>query len=235
MNAASSLEPSRPVKHGKNYVSAINRLAGLPDVFTGSDLTLLCGWSKQVASTYLASWRRAGLIKSLGGRADVHMNLVVERVPALEKAFVRAYPLSCKIGADILRNAGWTTQIVSRVEVAIPSDVPVHGIEDLDLALRPVGWFHRLRPGMDINPGALTRLRPAWALAEMIFRAQDRRVRDAWLLAPDDLELEEAFGDPEMPRAAAALGVEHLVDVDAYEMLFAQLESNERLRDRQRG
>jgi hypothetical protein len=38
-----------------------------------------------------------------------------------------------------------------------------------------------------------------------------------------------------MPRAAAALGVEHLVDVDAYEMLFAQLEFSEHLRDRQRG
>lgn len=37
---------------------------------------MLFGWSSRTASTYLANWRRAGLVPSLGGRSDVHMNLV---------------------------------------------------------------------------------------------------------------------------------------------------------------
>jgi hypothetical protein len=61
------------------YTSAISRLGTLPEVFTGSNVTVLMGWKSGICSSYLAQWRKAGLIKSLGGRSDVHMNLVRNR------------------------------------------------------------------------------------------------------------------------------------------------------------
>ena len=35
----------------KTYTSASKRLETLPEIFTGSDLTMLCGWRSQIAST----------------------------------------------------------------------------------------------------------------------------------------------------------------------------------------
>ena len=52
--------------------------------------------------------------------------------------------------------------------------------------------------------GAVKRLLPARALADMLARASDRRVRKAWLLAPDDLDLDAAQQDPQMQEALAA-------------------------------
>lgn len=200
---------------GKAYTSAIKRLEALPEIFTGGDLTMLCGWSSPIASTYLANWRKAGLVKSLGGRSDVHMNLVLNRHVNAEAALRRVFPLATKIGADILREAGWTTQIPSLPEVAVPQPGPIYAVEGFALTGRPNKWFAKVAPGVQHVDDGLMRLTPAWALVDMVARALDRRVRHAWLLAPDDLELGEAREDKALPVALAAFGVDEQYLTDA--------------------
>lgn len=213
----------------KIYTSASKRLETLPEVFTGSDLTMLCGWRSQIASTYLANWRRAGFVKSLGGRSDVHMNLVRNRHANPEAALRRVFPQGTKVGADILREAGWTTQIPSLPEVAIPQPGPIYAVEGFLLTGRPNKWFTKVAPGLVQVHDGLLRLQPAWALVDMVARALDKRVRQAWLLAPDDVELAEARQDLSLPAALAALGVDanHLSD-PGYAQLYDQLMGKER-------
>jgi hypothetical protein len=190
------------------YTSAVQRLAGLPEVFTGGELAVLFGWKSGICSSYLAQWRKAGLIQSLGGRSDVHMNLVRNRQldPAL--ALRRAYPQAVKLGVDVLREAGWTTQIPSTIEVAIPVGSSAYSLDGFALSTRTAKWYQRIAPGMERVQHGLDRLRPAWALADMLARAQDARVRHAWLLDPEDLDLEAARADNQMPSALKAHDLE---------------------------
>lgn len=188
----------------QTYISATRRLNELAEVFTGRDLTVKFQWSAVTASTYLANWRKAGLIRSLGGHSDVHLNLVKNCTPNLEAALRRALPEACKIGVDVLREAGWTTQIVAQPEVAILPGSPSYKLADFQLVVRSAAWFARIAPGMLDQDNAAKRIVPAWALADMLARASDRRVRKAWLLAPDDLDLTAAQQAPQMRAALAA-------------------------------
>ncbi|MEZ5646744.1 MAG: hypothetical protein R3E94_02850 [Burkholderiaceae bacterium] len=216
----------------KTYTSAVDRLKELPEVFTGTDLNMVFGWTSGISSTYLANWRRAGLVRSLGGRSDVHMNRVVNPKVNPETALRRAYPQSVKVGVDILREAGWTTQIPTRPEVAVPQSGPVYSVEDFDLVARSDAWFERVRPGMENAPAAIARLRPAWALADMIARAQDRRVRSPWLLDPQDIDLEAAAADKDMEKALAAFGLDpQCFSPDGYADLYDGLQMRPHPRD----
>ncbi len=204
----------------RQYMSATQRLSTLPEVFTGSDLTIVFGWKSAVASTYLALWRKAGLVKSLGGRSDVHMNLVQNRRVNPELALRRAYPRAIKVGVDVLRQAGWTTQIPSVVDVAIPKASGLHVIEGFRLRHRSDKWFEAVSNGVQKVTLGIDQLQPAWALADMLARAQDRRVQEAWLLDPDDLDLDAVFTDKNLPQAMAAMGVVMQAPED-YEGLYA--------------
>ena len=189
----------------RNYTSAIERLRVTPEVFTGSELTVLFGWKSAIASSYLANWRKAGLVKSLGGRSDIHMNLVRNPHINPELALRRAFPLAIMVGVDRLRAAGWTTQIPTLPEVAIALTSSRYSIDGFALTVRPEKWFQTVKPGVEKVAGGIDRLRPAWALADMINRAQDRRVRHAWLLDPDDLDLNSVLRSNTRSDLAAAL------------------------------
>jgi len=189
----------------RNYTSAIERLRVIPEVFTGSELTVLFGWKSAIASSYLANWRKAGLVKSLGGRSDIHMNLVRNPHINPELALRRAFPLAILVGVDRLRAAGWTTQIPTLAEVAIALTSSRYSIDGFALTVRPEKWFQTVKPGVEKVAEGIDRLRPAWALADMISRAQDRRVRHAWLLDPDDLDLHSVLRSNTRSDLAAAL------------------------------
>lgn len=192
----------------RTYTSAIQRLAGLPEVFTGGDLTVLFGWSSGICSSYLAQWRKAGLVQSLGGRSDVHMNLVRNRQASSELALRRAYPQAVKLGVDVLREAGWTTQIPQTVELAVPTGSAMYSLDGFVLSTRTAKWYQRISPGIERAQQGLDRLRPAWALADMLARAQDARVRHAWILDPEDLDLAAVRADKQMEPALRALGLD---------------------------
>ena len=201
------------------YTSAVQRLLELPEVFTGSDLTIKFQWTSATASTYLAKWRRAGLVRSLGGRSDVHMNLVRNREVSAEVALRRAYPRAIKVGVDVLRQAGWTTQIPSEVDVAIPQSSVPHALAGFVLSRRPERWYALVMPGVDKVVVGIDQLRPAWALVDMMARARDGRVAGAWLVDPEDLDMDSAFSDKDMTKALAYWGL-GAMDPVAYEALF---------------
>lgn len=190
------------------YTSAIERLASLPEVFTGRDLTVLYGWTSGICSSYLAQWRKAGLIESLGGRSDVHMNRVGNRLLNFELALRRAYPQALKLGVDVLRAAGWTTQIPSSIEVAVPTGSAAYSVKGFAISTRTAKWMERARPGVERVQDGLDRLQPAWALADMLARARDARVRHVWLLDPEDVDWQAARANKQIEPALKAMGLE---------------------------
>ena len=195
-----------PQTHKQGYTSAIQRLASLPEVFTGGDLAVLFGWKSGICSSYLASWRKAGLVQSLGGRSDVHMNLLRHQANP-ENALRRAYPQAVKVGIDVLREAGWTTQIPSVIDIAVPSGSSLHALPGFTLTTRTAAWYAKVRPGTERTAQGADRLHPAWALADMLARAQDARVRHAWLPAPDDLDMLAIMRCKQLAPALQALGL----------------------------
>nr|WP_315242618.1 hypothetical protein [uncultured Albidiferax sp.] len=190
-----------------SYTSATQRLLQIPEVFTGSDLTILCGWTSAIASSYLAQWRKAGLVRSLGGRSDVHMNLVRNRHVHPDLALRRAFPHALKVGVDVLRDAGWTTQIPTLTEVAVPTGSSLYTLSGYALGTRTAIWFQVVAPGITQVAQGISSLQPAWALADMLARAQDRRIRHAWLLDPEDIDLHAARQDKDSALALQALGL----------------------------
>jgi hypothetical protein len=189
------------------YVSALDRLRELPAVFSGRDLTVRFAWTAALASSYLAQWRRAKLVRSLGGHSDVHMNLVAQPQADEQRALRMAFPRAVVLGAEVLRGAGWTTQVPHRPDVAVPVSGPRYAVEGFNLEPRTERWYARVSPGVQQVAGSVARLAPAWALADMIARAQDARVRGAWLLAPDDIDLDAARADAALPQALHAFGL----------------------------
>ena len=152
------------------------------------------------------------------------MNLVRNRHVNPEAALRRVFPQATKVWADVLRKAGWTTQIPSSPEVAVPQPGPLYAVEGFLLTGRPAKWFAKVAPGILQVHDSVVRLQPARALADMVTSAVDKRVRHACLLAPDDLESSAARQDLTLPAALAASAVDehHLTD-KGYAQLYDQL------------
>lgn len=206
------------------YVSAFERLNKLPAIFKGSDVNMLFGWTGATAATYIAQWTRKGMIKPLGGRSGIYFNLVVQRDFDLEAGLRRAIPLATKVGVDALRNAGWTTQIVAKCEAAVPDDGPAYAVTDFDLQTRSAKWFQMTRPGVIDERMGLRQLKPEWALADMIYRGKDHRFTTAWMLAPDDLDLDAAQEAPGIDEALKAFQLDRSeIEHDGYGRIFDDL------------
>lgn len=204
----------------KVYVSARERLESLPEVFTGGELALISGWSSGIASSYLANWRRAGLIRSVSSRSDVHMNLVRNRDVNPETAVSRAFPLAVKVGVDVLRAAGLTTQIQSFSEIAVPAGINLVAIAGFEMSSRSAHWFNQVET--EEAADGLPRLLPEWAFVDMLHRSLDKRVKGAFLLAPDDIDLDAIATLPRIDAAMTAMGLpidclEYSVYEGAYE------------------
>lgn len=203
------------------YTSAFARLNDLPEVFTGRDLALKFTWGQQMVSTYLSNWRKAELIRSLGGHSDVHLNLVASKQPNVDLAVQRVWPQAVRVGADVLREAGWTTQILSQPEIAVPADAPVFSLESFVVTTRTASWFAKVRKSCEQVHGGIPRLPAVWALADMIDRAMDGRIKSSWLLAPDDLDIEAAAKTPGLSQALGAFNLpQDLLTFDGYERLY---------------
>lgn len=207
------------------YTSAIGRLQAMPAVFKGSDLARAFGWNTNMTSVYLAQWKSRQLVAALGGRSDVYFNLIVERVPHLERGLFQVYPQAVRVGLQMLTAAGWSTQIQHGFDLAITDDTKVFSVEGVVTGVRTNEWFSRA--GIeDRTAGVLMRLRPAWALADMWARSQDRRAK-AWLPDPDDLDWDAIAGagkkiERDWAAASEAFGLRHAeLNVDSYGAAFA--------------
>lgn len=166
-------------------VSAIERLRSLPPVFRGADLTMRFGWTSKNASQYLYLWGRRGLVSGLGGHSDVFVNLLTNTDPDWPAAVRLAMPSAILIGAEALRQAGWSTQIEQRPDLAVNSEHGQFTLPTFNVMPRKPRWFNTVLAGIAAPEGrGLPVLRPAWALADLLSK-QDW---GDFGLMPDDID-----------------------------------------------
>lgn len=169
---------------------AFKRLKEMPEVMTVNTITAMLKTTPKAASVYIARWREAGMIASMGERTGVHFNLV--RNPnAPEERFYDAikllFPEAVITGASAIHSAGWTTQIPRSLEIAIlrrPSAPQIPGVE---VQMRPRRWFAKVHDSL-IRQGTLPTLHPAHGLA-------DCWKRETWQPDPDEIEWDEVRAD----------------------------------------
>ena len=150
-------------------ISAFERLRDLPPLFRGGDLTRRFGWSSKSASQYLYLWKRRGLVDALGGHSDIYANLIAGRHPDWDRALTMAMPSAVLIGIEVLRRAGWTTQVLQRPTVAVKAGYAVFKTDHFDVVTRTPRWFDQVAPGiLGDSARELRSLRPAWALADQL-------------------------------------------------------------------
>jgi hypothetical protein len=152
----------------RKQVSSIDRLRTLPALFRGSDLTVRFEWDSKTASHYLWLWKQRHLIEALGGHSDVYANVLIVPKADWESALRMAIPSAVLIGIEVLRRAGWTTQIPSRPTVAVDNTQRVFKVERFDVVRRPPSWFATIEKGIIDHGVGLPSLTPAWALADML-------------------------------------------------------------------
>ena len=169
-------------------ISAIERLKALPAVFRGPDLTIRFEWTSKTASHYLYLWKKRGLVQALGGHSDVFANLLRSEYADWEQALLMVHPSALVMGLESLRQYGWTTQIPFLPTVAVEDLERSFSIDHFDIQRKSAAWMKFARQGIDrasmITTTALPRLRPAWALADLI----SSQGWGACGLQPDDLD-----------------------------------------------
>ena len=156
----------------------------LPSFFHVADLTIRFRWTAKAASRYLYHWKIQGYVVALGGQSGIYANLVVDKDPQWESALRMIMPTAVVIGIEILRRAGWTTQIPYVPTVAVNAAKRVCKVEHFNVEALPPEWYDLMACGIRENEaGALPYLTPAWALADLIRR-------EGWCdcgVGPDDI------------------------------------------------
>lgn len=167
-----------------SIVHTYDGLRLLPHVFHLADLTIRLGWRPQESLRQNFVWRRRGHVLALGKNSGVFANLVVAQYPDWEMALRMIMPKAVIMGIEVLRRAGWTTQIPYVPTVAVSATEPVHQVDHFEVVPLPPRWFDLMTEGIlsgeDVAPRQLA---PAWALADLI-------KREGWCycgLGPDDI------------------------------------------------
>jgi hypothetical protein len=187
-------------------ISAFERLRDLPALFRGGDLTRRFEWSSKSASQYLYLWKRRGLVEAFGGHSDIYANLLASRHPDWARALTMAMPSAVLIGIEVMRRAGWTTQMPQRPSVAVKAGYAAFKTDHFDVVTRSPRWFDQVAPGiLGESPEELRTLRPAWALADQL---KDGGWEQGGL-SPDDIEWSQInkADERDWRAACAALGL----------------------------
>jgi len=184
----------------------INGLHFLPSVFHVADLAIRLGWKPRTSLRQIFLWQSQGLVERMGGRSGIFANLAVDQYPNWELGLRIVAPTAVVIGIEILRRAGWTTQIPYVPTVAVNLTQRIQPVEHFELVGQSQEWYNEIaggiRSGEDI---ALPHLAPAWALADLI-------KREGWCdcgLGPDDIywDAVSEHDQAEWSNACTALGL----------------------------
>lgn len=142
-------------------------------------------WAPASASSVLTRWQRQELVVSAG--EGVWFNLVVDPdgpENRLFEAIGRMFPAVVVIGATVLHDAGWTTQVPQRQTVAVPPRRSTPNPDRVEVCPRPRVWFRKVEPFLRRNVYAVPSLTPAAALADALTH------KPGWRPDPDDIGLE---------------------------------------------
>jgi hypothetical protein len=186
----------------KSRISALDRLRGLPEVFTLNTAASHLGCSTKQASTYINRWGESGLTSSLGPRTGMHFNLLRNPNAASElrmDAIGYLFPGAMVGGVSAVHAAGWTTQFPRKTEIIIPKRRSFPSIDEAEVSCRPLKWIKEAR-NWTVSEGPVPYLNPAFALADCV-------ANDVWTPDPDDIEWEEV-DVPALVKAFAWFDVE---------------------------
>jgi len=155
--------------------NSFEMLRDLPGVFSLRDVVIRHGLSEAAARQYCWRWGNAGMVTPVGPRIGVFYNLVVEPnkeyllAAALEKALgIRPYVI---VGHSALNDAGWTTQMPQRIELALLVTRETHSypmIDGVDILPRPLAWFQAMKPGIAGQLHGIAILPPEHALVDTL-------------------------------------------------------------------
>lgn len=174
----------------RTYVSARERLLALGQfgpVLEARLLTQMFNWTPKAAAHYLWLWSRQGLIAPLGGKSGVFLNLVADPQAGdhIEAALRRAYPGAVIGAANVLHQAGVTTQRAARLQLLLRPDEPQGVLDVADVHPRSATWWAAIDTAKGVAAGteeALARLTVGAALADAAYSK---------ILAPDDIDFDE--------------------------------------------
>lgn len=159
-------------------------LRRLPWVFHVADLTLRLGWKPRVAKEQLYRWSCEGIVFSLGSQCGVYANLIVSKYPDWEMGLRMVMPTAVVSGLEVLRRAGWITQIPYLITVTVSAAHRVCEVDRFGVNVQAPEWFDAVAAGIRSGEGvALPSLAPAWALADLVWR-------EGWCdcgVGPDDI------------------------------------------------
>ena len=181
-------------------------LESLPLVFHLADLTLRLGWKPQFALQELYRWNREGRVCGLGGQSRVYANLIASEYPDWEMGLRMVMATAVVSGLEVLRRAGWITQIPYLITVTVSAVHQVCQVDRFDVKVQEPQWFDVMAGGMRSGEGvALPSLAPAWALADLIRQG-------GWCdcgVGPDDIYWDSVTMSDERDwaDACAALGL----------------------------
>ena len=191
----------------RRNLSSLAALDSLGAVFTAADVVAKFGWAKDYAATALYRWGQVNLIKPLGGRSEVYFNLRNDTnwQQHWPEAVKLAVPSAIQVGEPVLQRAGWITQLPYKTPIAYLKGAKRYALDGGVMLPRPPIWYKAVTDGVD-RTHFLPSLTPHWALAEMLFSADQRTIE------LDDLYLDEAdkpAGRTEFAKAAHAIGELH--------------------------
>jgi len=109
-------------------------------------------------------------------------------------------------GLEVLRRAGWITQIPYLITVTVNAAQRVCHVDRFEVSVQGPEWFDVMAAGMQSGEGvALPSLAPAWALADLVHR-------EGWCdcgVGPDDIywDLVTVSDQRDWADACEALGL----------------------------
>lgn len=146
------------------------------------------------------------MVAPLGGPSEVYANLIVSRYPDWEMAIRMVMPTAVVTGLEVLRRAGWITQIPYLPTITVSGNERNYEVSRFSITVQTSAWFEYFSPGIiDGVDVALPFLAPAWALADMVFHEGWQRCG----IDPDDIywyQVTEA-DKIDWTRACHALGM----------------------------
>jgi hypothetical protein len=164
------------------------RLPQLPVVFSTADAAAL--FSDLDASgrrVMLNRWKELGLIRPAGPRSKLYYNLMLQSdwQAVLSIAVCRAYPSATLIGPNVLRRAGWTTQIARDLHVAVLKARTYARLDGVQIHPRSHTWYEE-KGQFGISMEGL----PSITAEQALWDSLEHR-HEIWCPDPDDLDRAE--------------------------------------------
>lgn len=172
--------------------NAYGMLRKLPAVFDLRDVSAIFGLEHAYAKNCCSRWAEREMIKSLGPRAGVYFNLVVDpkgatnRIKEAVDKLLRRPVIA--IGAFALHQHGWTTQRPQGMEIAVPTGGLLRtfpSMYGIAASGRSRAWFQAVMPDSEEGISAFLTAPAEFALVDALMS----KGRDGvWCPAPDDID-----------------------------------------------